>query len=331
MEGLDLAGDGHDVLTHPQDARIVTKGPYCYQIAGLAFSSDRPLVGISSSPGNGADVHLEWPREALFDLSTPKLVPVPGGRAEVLEGARIFGRLDGHLEFEFDREFRTIRIWSPRESSLALTHDVVDAVIPLVLSTGPYLLLHGAALSTGSGGVALLGESGAGKSTFAAYWVRRGGSFLSDDWFAVATSDPTLSMLPSHPSIRLRSLDLPIPTESKVISNLWIDGYARHWMSFAANDPAYAPVALPARLLISYRRDSKRRLPEVRALSPRDGLQVLLARAFLLTSGSSRSWQHFLSAAAMLVARVPVLEVITPDGVAGLEALFDFIKERSQE
>lgn len=323
----DPTAEQRGTRTHPDDIASDGSGIHYYRVGGLVLRSARPLVGIPESTRREPYVDLVWMQAPLIDSATPPLTPVPGGRVEVLEGERICGRLGGQLEFDFDRDRRSVRIWSPRHDSLDLTHDVVDCVIPLVLSTGPFLLLHGAALATAEGAVGLLGESGAGKSTFAAYWVSCGESFLSDDWFAVSVSDADLLVHPSHPSIRLRSLDLPFPDTAQTLPGRQISGSARHWMSFATDGPPYAEVALPLRRLVSFRRQEGTLVPKVRVASARDGLQILLSHAFLLTSGSPGSWQHFLDAAASVTARTPILEVTTPDGVAGLETLFEIVKE----
>jgi hypothetical protein len=65
------------------------------------------------------------------------------------------------------------------------------------------LVLHGSAIATARGAVLFLGDSGKGKSTTAASFLRRGCGLLSDDLCAIRFDAEVPAVLPAVPEIKL--------------------------------------------------------------------------------------------------------------------------------
>ena len=63
--------------------------------------------------------------------------------------------------------------------------------------------MHASVVDLNGGAVALMAETGRGKSTLAAAFARNGHEFLSDDSVVVETKGSDFLAMPSHPSIRL--------------------------------------------------------------------------------------------------------------------------------
>lgn len=198
---------------------------------------------------------------------------------------------------------------------------MADTLLPLLLSSSGRVVLHGACLATDSGCVAVVGESMVGKSTLAAAWVARGRRFLSDDWISLRTESGRLDAMPSHPSVRLRkSQALPVDLPGYPCLD-WDDGYAKRWHTFGHGSTAFPGEPAPLRAVWSLRRSPDARHLSVRKLAPRLAAERLLSHAFLVDAGSRRCWEPVLESVAGIVARVPVEEVVAPEGRAGLESL----------
>ncbi len=90
---------------------------------------------------------------------------------------------------------------SPGEVRLFLLGSVMGA---LLYQRGLFPL-HGSAVETRWGAMIFVGAQGAGKSTLAAQFHRRGYSLLSDDVCAVVTSPEQLQVLPALAQMRLRA------------------------------------------------------------------------------------------------------------------------------
>jgi hypothetical protein len=86
-----------------------------------------------------------------------------------------------------------------------LLHLYQNHVQPLALSKLGKLVLHGSAVEIGAGAIALIGQSGLGKSTLAASFALNGQRFLTDDGLLVEESPLGEHLLvhPSHPAVRL--------------------------------------------------------------------------------------------------------------------------------
>lgn len=82
-------------------------------------------------------------------------------------------------------------------------HLYLNQVLPLVLGKQGKLVFHASAVEIEDAAVALLGESGRGKSTLAASFATGGFGFLTDDGLVVEPDAGGFRIQPSHPSLRL--------------------------------------------------------------------------------------------------------------------------------
>ncbi len=92
---------------------------------------------------------------------------------------------------------------APDVSRDTCDHLYLNQVLPLVLGKQGKLVFHASAIVIGDAAVALLGESGLGKSTLAASFAASGSQFLTDDGLVVEPAGDGFRILPSHPSLRL--------------------------------------------------------------------------------------------------------------------------------
>lgn len=93
----------------------------------------------------------------------------------------------------------------------AIEHYVVDHAVPTGLSALGDLIVHGAAVSRDGQAIALVGASGAGKSTTTAALAADGWEVLSDDAVRVCISDAPrqqaalVAVMGTYPSVRLHT------------------------------------------------------------------------------------------------------------------------------
>lgn len=107
-------------------------------------------------------------------------------------------------EFHVSSQGTEVTSWAvPGVSEDSIRHLYLNQVLPLALSRQGRLVFHGSAVELEGEGVAFLGRSGSGKSTLAASFATSGWRFLADDGLALQEQRSAISILPSHPSIRL--------------------------------------------------------------------------------------------------------------------------------
>lgn len=91
-------------------------------------------------------------------------------------------------------------------SESTIAHLILDHATPRLLSLTPgYVVFHASAVQIGDHVVAVLGQSGQGKSTLAAWFAAQGFPLLTDDCLVVRWDDATRRWLaqPSYRSVRL--------------------------------------------------------------------------------------------------------------------------------
>lgn len=184
------------------------------------------------------------------------------------------------------------------------------------------LPLHACAIRAGNGGLAIVGNSGAGKSTTATALVQRGRRLLGDDVLVV---DPDTGLAqPCFPMVKLwdssrSALDIGQEGQQSVGGKIgkW------HMPMLAAFDPV--PRSLSA--IVHLRADPAARRP-VLTRWPRPHaaavLDAMTYRVYLADALHGR--RHVLSAATRLAARVPVWELVRTTDFADLAEMLDMLE-----
>lgn len=90
-----------------------------------------------------------------------------------------------------------------KADAAALRVFILGSVFGALLHQRGVLPLHASAVRLGAGCVAFLGDSGEGKSTLAAAFVRAGASLVADDVLVVAETDGALTVWPAYPQLKL--------------------------------------------------------------------------------------------------------------------------------
>ncbi len=186
-----------------------------YALYGLVVRSDRPLDALDAAPaGRGTDVDVVLggasPDAAAWEQATAYYREAAGAGeppAVVVrrDAARGFWfRYEDGTEFVLNPEATRIVAWWGDATSLADTATyLLGPVLGFALRLRGVLALHASAVIIDGRAVALVGASGAGKSTTAAAFARAGMPVLADDVLAVRLVDGVLMAYPSYRLLRL--------------------------------------------------------------------------------------------------------------------------------
>ena len=122
-------------------------------------------------------------------------------------GNSYIARFPGSCSFRLHpEEMRIDYAPEPDTADSTIAHLILDHAIPRLLSLRPgYIVLHTSAVQVGSQAIAILGKSGQGKSTLAAWLASQGFPLFTDDCLVLRWDEPTQQWLaqPSYRSVRL--------------------------------------------------------------------------------------------------------------------------------
>jgi len=182
-------------------------GRPCYNAPVSVFQYTAFGLAISSE--------IEFPELLQHTFAAPQVVIKYGSVSEHLADATARGiTYDAtHDEFLFRvANIARYLISNGTQITVEPLQDAQDAirllllgpVICALLNQRGYIVLHGSAIETENGAVVFSGRSGAGKSTIAAGFSKRGYHILSDDSCALQKVTPTeLVAVPSFPRLKL--------------------------------------------------------------------------------------------------------------------------------
>jgi hypothetical protein len=270
-------------------------------------SGGHPQIRISSVPAEAIPQTKNLPSFRPYYGSPLSYTPLPDGRS-VISWADLFS-------FVVSRDGATIL--GHAQSTLApdaLRAHLFGAVVSFALLRLGYEPLHATALTFDGQALALLGDSGTGKSTLAAALLASGARLLTDDLLVLTYEQDVPLAQPGLPRIKL------MPDAAAC----WPQGGAGapfHPGSpkrvFRLNEESFADSPAPLRACFVLRRDH-----EVATCLRWNGaaaMQEIAANAFnTLDVRAERLRAHF-EAAARLARHVPVFELNVPNDLQRIE------------
>jgi hypothetical protein len=179
--------------------------------------------------------------------------------------------------------------------------------------------LHATVLTAEGRAVALLGQSGVGKSSLAWAMVRQGCRLLSDDFAAFSLCDDVLFVQPGRTKLRL----WPDAAKRLIVGAASV---ARLYPmvveseKLVVTDPE-AVESVPTRLHAIYllnRRDAKLREPLIEEMPPHQRLVTLAANLYGAIVPGPEARRKELSVLAKVAAAVPVCGLTLPDSLDAL-------------
>ena len=181
--------------------------------------------------------------------------------------------------------------------------------LPLVLAALGTQVLHGSAVLTPAGVVALCAPSGVGKSTLAYALTRRGLDPVADDAVSLQLTGAAPEVIPLPFALRLR---LPSKAHFSVNGEL-------------ASEPATAPGGLRLAAIFTLERQERGelsvdRLPEAQAFP------AVLMHAYSFGLADPARRRQMVDGYLRLASCVPVFRVIMPDDLNTLDSTLDAIE-----
>jgi len=181
----------------PRSARLATKHRkpvndlFAYTAYGLGIRSEIPLPGLKITRNPPKDVFV-----LLRELSSI-------GRPETRTGSFVLGETPGVATFLVRDGKEIIVAPAPTVDKFLLSTILLGPILAVLLRQRGLAVIHASAVVINGGAVAILGQSGWGKSTLATAFYKRGYGVITDDVMAVNVNGSRVKVLPGYPSIKL--------------------------------------------------------------------------------------------------------------------------------
>lgn len=232
-------------------------------------------------------------------------------------------------EFVFDR--RCSQVWAMWPENLTLEDTAIYLLGP-VLGVLLYLrgvtCLHASAVEIDGAAIALVGESGAGKSTTAAAFAHLGHRVLSDDVVTLNEQDEAFIVHPAYPYIRLWPSSVELlygkPDALPLLTPTW----DKHCLHLIDRGHQFSAEPLPlAAVYILGDRSMSSAAPFVEAVTPNESLINLVANTYAnkLLDKNGRAKEFELL--GRLRNQLPIRRIIPHEDPAHLFKLCQVIAE----
>jgi hypothetical protein len=225
-------------------------------------------------------------------------------------------------------------VWAAWPEPLTLedtTTYLLGPVLGFVLRLRGAVCLHASAVALGGRAVALVGPAGAGKSTTAAAFARRGIPVLSDDVVVLDRRGASLWVQPGNPRLRLWPQSAEVLFGAPDALPLLTPNWDKLYLDLGGNGFAFQETPLPlGAVYLLGTRNGDTHSPFVEPLPSREGLMELVANTYVnyLLDAPMRAREFELL--GRLVRCVPVRRVVRPEDLARLPALCQAVLEDFQ-
>jgi len=251
---------------------------------------------------------------------------------KVCDGGFFRLRYADGTEFLVDRSGTEVWATWPEPLTLGDTATyLLGPVLGFVLRLRGAVCLHASAISLGDQAVALVGPAGAGKSTTAAAFARRGVPVLSDDVSCLDDWDGNLLVQSGNPRLRLWSDSAQVLFGAPDALPRMTPNWDKLYLDLGGCDCPFQETPLPlgaVYLLGERRRDIQ--APFVEPVSPQEGLIELVANTYVnyLLDRIMRAREFELL--GRLIRRIPVRRVVPHEDPTRFPALCQTILDDFQ-
>lgn len=188
-----------------------------YALYGLTVHADGVIAGLHpAAHGASADLTItlgtaerlsaRWSEAPVHYQWSPAPDEPPGVDVRRAPDGAFWFRYPDATEFTIDASATRVDAWWSEHSTLEDTCAyLLGPVMGFALRLRGVLALHASAVLIDGRAVALVGQSGAGKSTTAAAFAAAGYPVLADDVLAIRSVDGVLTAYPSYRLLRLWS------------------------------------------------------------------------------------------------------------------------------
>ena len=312
--------------------------PFLYSLYGLTIESNLELPALSPANNQEPDVKVtlggtlpEFPRQdkpwfissALDEFGVPILTAW-----KAADGSQYYFSYCDGTDFVVDATgSRVDGTWTNDYSLENTCYYLYGQIAAFVLRLHGVASVHGSSVLIGEHVLTISGDSGAGKSTTAAAFAKRGYPILSEDVTALVEVDhrpfvhlgyPRINLWPdSADSVYGPSHALPqiVPTWEKLFIDLGSDGRFHEQIA-----PLGAVYVLEAR-------SSAANAPLIEQLSPGESLIALLTNTHGRYLVDSDMRQREFAIATEVVRQIPVRRVLPHVDITRLDQMIDLMLE----
>lgn len=303
---------------------------FFYQIYGITLSSNRQLPGLMAISPAPADIEFELTETGQVVSPQPATgwqinrEQKPDGTYELSYGG------NGMVEFQISpsRQKISARTNLPLPEVTAI---LLGAVLGSALRLRGTPCLHSSAIAVGNKAIALIGAKGAGKSTTAAAFAKRGYPILADDVAVLTEKDNSFLVHPGYPRLRLWPNAVNAVYGSEVGLSRVMRQIDKRYVELNAENAAvqWRFQAQPANLAAIYFLESRQlelATPAIAPILSKIGLMMLLEHCYpyFLTLDRDRQYREFIFL-GRLAATVPLRKVDRPDELRKLPQICDAI------
>jgi hypothetical protein len=303
--------------------------PHRYTVHGLTVRSNRPLGGLRAAIGAVPDATIEFARSGVADSA-------PHRPASVIGIETLWHLDESRWLLRYDHPFAPGEAWSVTIEASRMTvrwtpgmpfDDIPTALqgsgLASMLLLRDATLLHASAVDVGGEAILIMGDQGAGKSTTAAAFIRRGYALLADDTAALEIHGDRVRVHPGVPRLRLNADSAAAlgwsVAELAPVFTCHVNGRK---VSIEGGASVAAP--LPVRAIYLLRsREARRRAPLIETVPRRTALAELLRNAYGGPYLDPPRRARLFASLSGVNTRVPLLEVRAGDSLDALPQLVD--------
>jgi len=316
-----------------------------YSVFGLSLHSNLPIPGLNLAspplPAPDVEVHLGILPSTHSDKSTERGVLTfvssdldasgkPALRIwRVADGACLYLAYCDGMKFWLDRKGMSVWAMWPESSSLedAATF-LLGPVLGLLLRLRGVTCLHASAVAFDDRAVAFVGDEGAGKSTTAAAFARRGYPVISDDVVAIVEREGAFHVLPAYPYLSLW------PDSVKMLygPDKSLPTFSANWdkrvLSLAADRLRFEERSLPlGAIFLLGERSSDGAAPFLETPTAQESLVALVANSYATGMLDKEMRAQEFPLLGRMLAGVPVRRVRPHEESAQIDRLCEVIRD----
>ncbi|MBV6623412.1 MAG: serine kinase [Rivularia sp. (in: Bacteria)] len=174
---------------------------YSYIAYGLGIQSEIPIPEFISAEA-GCDVTLTIDRDSSpSDYLSEKMLAQEWGLSLNRQQAVFYVKDAGVFLIQGGRKIVVVPIAEATQKQIRLY--LVGTIMAILLYQREFLVLHASVANINGNAIAILGESGQGKSSTAAAFYRKGYYILTDDVAPVTLAKGPATITPGFPQIKL--------------------------------------------------------------------------------------------------------------------------------
>jgi hypothetical protein len=312
-----------------------------YEAYGLLFRSNSFITGLmpATSSIRRPDIRINLgsvPDRDAPDCEdklryTSSYLDAAGEPALVIwnlnDGAFLRMSYSDGTEFWLDRQLETMWVHWAEGSSLenALSY-LLGPVLGLVLRLRGVVCLHASAVAINGHSIVFVGAEGAGKSTTAAAFAKKGFAVLSDDIVALVEQGCIFHVLPAYPRVNLWPNSVGLLYGSPdALPRIMPDWDKRCLTLGQDSETRFEERTLPIGAIYVLGDPSSRAVNGVERISQKTAMITLVTNTYATNFLDARQRAEEFEVLSRLVAAVPVRKINPRRNMMPVEALCDFI------